>query len=197
MEIIRKTIENDLDYLRQISKEVSMDDKSYLDDIKLLEEFCINNECFALAAVQIGIPKRIVYLKNTSLDVSIEDKKYNEAKVLINPVIISRKGHTKYWEACLSCLDNMGLVSRPYEMVVSYYDINGVKNEAKIEGFEATVLSHELDHLDGVLHMDIADEIINMPKEERKEYRKTHPYEVISKTCDYEKIRKRIEKKNI
>ena len=197
MEIIRKTIENDLEYLKQISKEVSLDDKSYLDDIKLLEEFCINNECFALAAVQIGIPKRIVYLKNTSLDVSIEDKQYNEAKVLINPVIISRKGHTKYWEACLSCLDNMGLVSRPYEMVVSYYDINGVKNEVKIEGFEATVLSHELDHLDGILHMDIAEEILNMPKEERKEYRKTHPYEVISKTCDYEKIRKRIEKKTI
>ena len=118
MNIVRKTIENDEDYLRQISKPVSFDNDEYKDDIKLLEEFCLKTECFALAAVQIGIPKRIVYLKNTSLDVGIDDINYNESKVLINPVVISRKGITKYWEACLSCLDNMGLVKRPYEMVI-------------------------------------------------------------------------------
>ena len=191
MEIKQKTIENDLEYLRQISKEVSLDDKTYLDEIKLLEEFCLNNECFALAAVQIGIPKRMVYLKNTQLDVSIEDKNYNEAKVLINPKIISRKGHTKYWEACLSCLDNMGLVSRPYEMVVEYYDQDGILHKEKFQGFETTVLSHELDHLDGILHMDIAEEILNMPKEERKLYREKHPYEIISKTCNYDKIKRK------
>jgi peptide deformylase len=53
MEIIRKTIENDEEYLRQISSDVLFEDKSYIDDIKLLEEFCNNTECFALAAVQI------------------------------------------------------------------------------------------------------------------------------------------------
>lgn len=190
MEIIRKTIENDEEYLRQVSSEVSFDDKSYLDDIKLLEEFCNETECFALAAVQIGIPKRIVYLKNTKLDVPLDDINYNESKVLINPVIISRKGKTKFWEACLSCLDNMGLVVRPYEMVVKYYDINGLEHEEKFEGFETTVLSHELDHLDGILHMDIAEEVIRMDREHRKEFRETHPYEVISKTCDYEYKRK-------
>ena len=189
MEIIRKTIENDLDYLRQISKEVSLDDSSYKEDIKLLKEFCNETECFALAAVQIGIPKRIVFLKNTTLDVPIEDMNYNEAKVLINPVIISRRGHTKYWEACLSCLDNMGLVSRPYELVIKYYDEDGNIHEDKFEGFSSTVLSHELDHLDGILHMDIAEKVITMPKEERKAYREKHPYEIISKTCDYEEIR--------
>ena len=195
MEIIRKTIENDLEYLRQISKEVDLNDKTYLDDIKLLEEFCLDTECFALAAVQIGIPKRIVYLKNTSLDVSIEDKSYNESKILINPVILSRKGHTQYWEACLSCLDNMGLVSRPYIMMVKYYDVDGIIHEDKFEGFESTVLSHELDHLDGILHMDIADKVIVMPKEERKVYREKHPYKVLSKTCDYEKIRRNLKSK--
>ena len=116
MQIERKTIATDEDYLRQISKPVLFEDNSYRKDIKLLEEFCLNNKCFALAAIQIGIPKRIVYLKNTSLDVSLEDKDYNEKKILINPVIISRKGHTKFWEACVSCLDNMGLVERPYKI---------------------------------------------------------------------------------
>ena len=158
MQIERKTIATDEDYLRQISKPVLFEDNSYRKDIKLLEEFCLNNKCFALAAIQIGIPKRIVYLKNTSLDVSLEDKDYNEKKILINPVIISRKGHTKFWEACVSCLDNMGLVSRPYEMVVEYYDIDGnIHRETFIE-FEATVLSHELDHLDGILIVDKAED---------------------------------------
>ena len=171
--------------MRQISKEVSFDDKSYIDDIKLLEEFCNNTECFALAAVQIWIPKRIVYLKNTKLDKDLWDKDYNEARVLINPVIISRKGKTKFWEACLSCLDNMWLVVRPYEMVVKYNDIEGFEHEEKFEWFETTVLSHELDHLDWILHMDVAEEVIIMPREQRKKFREKHPYEIISKTCYY------------
>lgn len=186
MEIKRKTILNDEQYLRQISEPVNLSNKSYKEDIKLLEKFCLETECFALAAVQIGIPKRIIYLKNTTLDIPLEEKNYNESKILINPVVISRKGHTKYWEACLSCLDNMGLVSRPYKMTVKYYDKNGILCKEVFEKFEATVLSHELDHLNGILHMDIAEKVLNIPKEERKAYREKHPYEVISKTCDYD-----------
>ena len=186
MKIIRKTIKKDEKYLRQISKEVSFSDDSYKRDVKKLEQYCLITECFALAAVQIGIPKRIVYLKNTTLDIPLEKKNYNEAKVLINSVIISKKGKTRYWEACLSCLDNMGLVTRPYEIIVKYYDINGEEHIDTFKGFESTVLSHEIDHLDGILHMDIAEEVLVMPKEERKKYRETHPYEIISKTCKFE-----------
>lgn len=188
MKITRKTIEHDEMYLRQISKPVLFDNEEYKKDIKLLEKFCNETECFALAAVQIGIPKRILYLKNTSLDIPLNDIVYNESKVLINPIILERKGLTKYWEACLSYLDNMGLVNRPYEMLVKYYDVNGIEQVETFKGFEATVLSHEMDHLDGVLHIDIAEQVLNMPKEERKKFRKQHPYEIISKDCDYEDI---------
>lgn len=188
MKITRKTIEHDEMYLRQISKPVLFDNEEYKKDIKLLEKFCNETECFALAAVQIGIPKRILYLKNTSLDIPLNDIVYNESKVLINPIILERKGLTKYWEACLSCLDNMGLVSRPYEMLVKYYDVNGIEQVETFKCFEATVLSHEMDHLDGVLHIDIAEQVLNMPKEERKIFRKQQPYEIISKDCDYEDI---------
>ena len=87
--IVRKTITNDEEYLRQVSKEVSFSNDDYKKDISLLEKFCLENECFALAAVQIGIPKRIVYLKNTTLDISIENMNYNESKILINPTILS------------------------------------------------------------------------------------------------------------
>ncbi len=189
VEIKRKTILNDEEYLRQVSKEVKFNDKNLKRDIRLLDAFCKQTECFALAAIQIGIPKRIVYIKNTSLDL---DKKYDKKKILINPKIINSKGHTRYWEACLSCLDNMGLVKRPYEMVVQYYDSDGLEHEEKFEGFETTVLSHELDHLDGILHMDVAEKVLVMPKEKRKEFRKKHPYKILSKTCKYEDNVRRI-----
>ena len=81
----------------------------------------------------------------------------------------------------------MGLVIRPYEINLEYYDIKGNKHKEKFEGFSSTVLSHELDHLDGILHMDIAEQVIVMSKEERKEFREQHPYNIISKTCKYER----------
>ena len=76
----------------------------------------------------------------------------------------------------------MGLVTRPYEIEVEYYDVHGNKCNRIFKGFESTVISHELDHLDGILHMDIAEEVLAMVKDKRKIFRETHPYEIISTT---------------
>lgn len=189
------TIDDNEEYLRQISVPVELPDKDLEDNIKVLEEYCKENEVMAMAAVQLGIPKRLVYLKNTNLDIinkmqsdteSKEEKEYNEARVLINPVITHREGITYYWEACASCLAYTGHVKRPYRINVEYQDIDGNLHKEVFEGFESTVLSHEMDHLDGILHMDIADEVLVMTKEERKKFRQEHPYEIISKTEKYE-----------
>ena len=153
----------------------------------------------AMAAVQIGIPKRLVYLKNTNLDIidklnnnkaSEEAKKYNEARVLINPVILKREGLTDYWEACASCLDNFGHVYRPFKIEVEYYDVNGNKITEIFGGFESTVLSHEIDRLDGILHIDIAVELLYMSQEERKKFRQTHSYNITSKEGNFEELKK-------
>ena len=193
------TIEDDEQFLRQISKPVDLNDKELTHDIEVLDEFCKENDVLAMAAVQLGIPKRIVYLKNTNLELvekeqygktTKEDKKYNEQRVLINPVIIKKEGLTDYWEACKSCLNNMGHVQRPYKITIEYQDINGNIKQEIFEGFESTVLSHEMDHLDGILHMDIADEVLVMEKEERKIFRQTHGYNITSKTGDFEKLKK-------
>ncbi len=93
MEIERKTIEKDEKYLRQISKEVDFNDISYKEEIVLLENFCLDRGSLALAAIQIGIPKIMVFIRNTDLD-ELENREHNESRILINPVIISRKGHT-------------------------------------------------------------------------------------------------------
>lgn len=201
------TIEDNEEYLRQISKEVDIkNDKELMNDISVLDEYCKENAVMAIAAVQLGIPKRMIYLKNTNLDiinkmqantVSEEEKNYNEAKVLINPVITKREGLTDYWEACASCLDNFGRVLRPYKIELEYYDVEGTKKQEAFEGFESTVLSHEIDHLDGILHIDIAEEVYQMPAEERKAWRINHGYKVYSKTGNYEVLRKENSKKKV
>lgn len=188
------TIENNEEYLRQISRPVDISKEDLEEDIKVLEEYCKANEVMAMAAVQLGIPKRIVYLKNTNLDIinkmqsnteTKEEDEYNEARVLINPVIIKREGLTDYWEACASCLTNCGRVLRPYKIELEYLDIDGNKHTETFEGFESTVLSHEMDHLDGILHIDIAEELYQMTVEERKSWRQTHGYNIYSKTGDF------------
>ena len=184
-----KKIDKDLEWLRQVSKEVDLGTEDISEDLKVLEEYCLGHGVFAMAAVQLGIPKRLVYIKNTDLD-KIEDEEWNEATVLVNPVIKRREGLTQYREACASCLDNMGLVLRPYLVEIEYFDINGNKQQMTFEGFPATVFSHEYDHLDGILHMDKALEVLVMDKEERKEFRKEHPYEVFSKDGDFLELEK-------
>ena len=190
-----KKIDTDLEWLRQTSREVDLSTDDISEDVKVLEEYCLGHGVFAMAAVQLGIPKRLVYIKNTDLD-KIDDEEWNEATVLVNPVIKKREGLTQYWEACASCLDNMGLVLRPYKIDIEYLNINGEVCEMTFEGFPATVFSHEYDHLDGILHMDKALEVIKMDKEERKEFRKEHPYEVFSKDGDFLELEKSRGKRN-
>jgi len=84
-----------------------------------------------------------------------------------------------------------GKVKRPYKIKVRYSDLEGVQHEEYFEGFESTVLCHEIDHLDGILHIDIADRIIKTTKEERNELRKKDGYSIISKVGDYEKLNKK------
>ena len=208
MEKLRSiTIEDSEQYLRQISKKVNMADPELHNNIVVLRQYCMENEVLAMAGVQLGIPKRLVYLKNTNLDIinrrlteegREETSDYNEDRVLINPEIVSKEGLTTFWEACASCCNikdgvmNLynGKVKRPYKIRVRYIDLNGVEHEDVFEGFEATVLCHELHHLDGILHMDIADKVFLSTDEERRELRKREGYTIVSKTGDYEKLKK-------
>ena len=73
-----------------------------------------------------------------------------------------------------------------------------IKNKKLLEGFESTVLSHEIDHLDGILHIDIAEEVYGIDLAEvRKAWRINHGYKVYSKTGDYEVLRKENSKKKV
>lgn len=177
-------IKDNLEYLRQVSKPVDLNNDDYLDAIKLLKEKSKGQEnLLALASIQVGIPLRLIYIKNT--DLGIYDADHDESIVLINPVIKKREGLTRFYENCASCLNYMGLVERPYKIEIEYYDELKNKHNEIVEGFKATLLCHELDHLDGILHIDKSIELYDMVLDDRKLFRKTHKYEIIRKEGEF------------
>ena len=102
-----------------------------------------------LAAVQIGILKRIVVI-----DVSKENEKKNPF-FFINPIIKSRSKKTSvYEEGCLSLPGHFAEVERPAECEIDYIDYNGNKKNLKASGILATCVQHEIDHLNGILFID-------------------------------------------
>lgn len=199
MELDRKTIEKDKNYLRQISAAIDFKKDNYMDVVEKLKNYCSKHYCYALAPVQIGIPKRVIYIKNTSQNMENNvTEGYDEGLIYINPVITSEEGCTTFLEGCESCIYQKdgeiihyaGVVNRPYKIAVSYYDLNGNKKDKNIEGFEATVFCHEYDHLNGILHMDLSEEIYEMTIDEMKKYRLDHPYKVVSTDRKYQSHKK-------
>lgn len=82
------TIADNETFLRQISTPVNIEsDKNLSKNIEILDKFCKENEVMAMAAVQLGIPKRIIYLKNTNLDIINKmqnDSVSNKEKITMN-----------------------------------------------------------------------------------------------------------------
>ncbi len=187
-EIKIKHIKNDLEFLRQRSEEVdfSKDDvKSYID---LLDKATKKFNLYAISPVQIGLPKRIIFFRNTNenMDKNFDDE-YSVGEVMINPIIKEQIGETLFLEGCGSCYPFCSYVKRPYKILVEYYNELGEKKEETIEGFKATVFSHEFDHLNGILHMDVSNDILILDEKETREKRKYNPYQVISKDGKYER----------
>ena len=102
-----------------------------------------------LAAVQIGILKRLIVI-----DISKDEKKKNPL-FLINPEIIKKSDDTSiYEEGCLSLPGQFAEIERPAECFLKYIDLNGQEKELKAKGLLSTCIQHEVDHLNGVLFID-------------------------------------------
>ena len=102
-----------------------------------------------LAAVQIGILKRVVVI-----DLSKENEKKNPL-FFINPKIVHRSDKKSiYEEGCLSLPGQFAEIERPAKCTLNYIDFFGKEKELKAEGLLATCIQHEVDHLDGVLFID-------------------------------------------
>jgi len=104
-----------------------------------------------IAAPQIGENVRIV-----AVDASRAKRPVpNHGRLtLVNPVIVQREGRISFREGCLSVPDYVAHVERAAHIVVSAWDARGTPVSFAAEGFEAVVIQHEIDHLDGVLFID-------------------------------------------
>jgi peptide deformylase len=102
-----------------------------------------------LAAIQVGVPLRVVVMDLSKREAEAEPK------VFINPEITgSSDEKTLYEEGCLSIPDIHEDVERPARVKIRYLDLDGKPQEADAEGLFATCIQHEVDHLNGVLFID-------------------------------------------
>ena len=135
--------------LRQVSKpveKVGKKEQALMDD--MLETMYAANG-IGLAAIQIGVPKRIIVM-----DLSRNSEKKNP-KYFVNPVILNKnQDKNTYEEGCLSVPNQFAEIDRPKKCLVEYLDYNGDKKILEAEGLLATCIQHEMDHLEGILFID-------------------------------------------
>lgn len=134
--------------LRKVCEPVTRYDASLaalLDDMK---ETLRAAEGAGLAAPQVGVPVRVVV-------VDVEEGYFE----LINPVFVWQKGEQVGPEGCLSVRGKAGTVRRPDKVKVVFSDRRGDRYSLVARGFFARAVCHELDHLDGILYTDKAENI--------------------------------------
>ena len=146
---VKKILTEPNKLLRQVSKSVDKvgdEERMLMDDML---DTMYDAPGIGLAAIQIGVPKRIIVM-----DISRDENK-KEPRYFVNPVIKNRnKEQAKYEEGCLSVPDQFAEIERPNSCEVEYLDYDGKKQSLKADGLLATCIQHEMDHLEGILFID-------------------------------------------
>ena len=146
---IRTIITEPNKLLRQVSKPVSKVGKEEQKLMKDMLETMYAARGIGLAAIQVGIPKRIIVM-----DICKEENK-KEPRYFVNPIIKNKDPlKATYEEGCLSVPNQFADIDRPSKCEVEYLDYNGQKQLLKAEGLLATCIQHEMDHLEGILFID-------------------------------------------
>ena len=135
--------------LRQVSipvEKVGKEERVLMDDML---ETMYDAKGIGLAAIQIGVPKRIIVM-----DLAKEkDKK--EPRFFVNPKIKNKDSlKSTYEEGCLSVPNQFAEIDRPKTCEIEFQDYYGEQKTLKAEGLLATCIQHEMDHLEGILFID-------------------------------------------
>ena len=143
--------------LRQVSlpvEKIGKEEQVLMDD--MLETMYMAKG-IGLAAIQVGVPKRIIVM-----DIGNRDKE-KEPMYFVNPIIKNKNSkHSTYEEGCLSVPNQFAEVNRPSSCEVEYLDYNGNKKILKASGLLATCIQHEMDHLQGILFIDYLSKLKKM-----------------------------------
>ena len=145
---IRKILTEPDKILRQVSKPVEGVGREEQDLMGDMLDTMYAAKGIGLAAIQVGIPKRIIVI-----DLNKDEKK--NPMYFVNPIIKQKNSvNSIYEEGCLSVPNQFAEIERPNKCEVEYLDFDGKKQLLKAEVLLATCIQHEVDHLDGVLFID-------------------------------------------
>ena len=135
--------------LRLVSKPVGKIDAEIRKLAEDLLETMYKAPGIGLAAIQIGVPKRVF-----TMDLAKKDEPKNP-QVYVNPELLwTSEERASYEEGCLSIPEFYEEVERPSQVKVRYTGLDGEQHEIEANGLLATCLQHEIDHLNGVLFID-------------------------------------------
>lgn len=140
---IRNIVQIGDEILRKKSKPVKEFDPKLWELLDDMRESMVKFDGCGLAAVQVGVLRRAIVLDVNNMKIE-----------LINPVILDSFGENISSEGCLSVKGQSGYVKRPEQMTVKALDRYGNEFELTGVGLLAKALSHEIDHLDGILYTD-------------------------------------------
>ena len=135
--------------LREVSKKVAQIDESLRAAVPEMFEIMYRARGIGLAGPQAGLGRRVI-VANLSGDKEEKDQE----QVFINPEILDRQGEKREEEGCLSLPGMAPLITRAEAVRVRYKDLDGKVHERDVEGLEAKLFQHEIDHLDGILLVD-------------------------------------------
>ncbi|KAA3617393.1 MAG: peptide deformylase [Calditrichaeota bacterium] len=139
--------------LRRETEEVQVFDQSLKDFVKQMIKKMHREDGIGLAAPQIGHSKKVLVVDISAIEEEAEPQAF------INPEIVEGIGASVVEEGCLSIPEVREDVERPETIKLKYLDENGDSFENEFDGWMARVLQHEIDHLNGVLFVDLISPI--------------------------------------
>ncbi len=146
--MIRKIVKYPDPGLMKISSTVDDFGEELQTLVKDMYETLYDAPGIGLAAPQVGVSKRVVVI-----DLTAGEEAGNQI-ILVNPLVLEEEGIQKEEEGCLSLPDLQGIVERPAWIRVSAQDLEGNPFHIEGEGLLARALSHEIDHLKGILYIE-------------------------------------------
>lgn len=153
---IRKIVQLGDEHLKKVSEPVTEINEEIKGLIQDLKDTLYSVDGVGLAAPQIAVNKSVVF---------IDLRDGTDPLVLINPEITQSKGSEVDYEGCLSYPGYEGTVERPTKVVVEAYNETGELVAYEAEGLMARCFCHEIDHLKGIMYVDIAQEMYELEEE--------------------------------
>jgi peptide deformylase len=166
---IREILEIPDPLLKQVSQPVERFDDELKTLVADMLETMYDAPGIGLAAVQVGVPQRVLVIDLQPDDLDAEPEvctahgghehshqpTRREPRVFINPEIFDPSPELSFYsEGCLSVPEIYAEVERPNTVRVRWHDLDGTPHEETMDGLMAVCIQHEMDHLEGILFVD-------------------------------------------